>query len=172
MLTKEQIEKKLSVLIGERIRQFRRAALMLGVDIGEDVDYVYASGLQKGKKVLKPMFSLHIQASWRLLKGSGICLAQSAMFSSMNGFRWVEDSEIAEVDSPFKQISSELNETFQASSITVTRVDVSDYGDLKLYMGNEYCLEVFVDSVGATESWRFFEVNSDEHLVVFDDSDI
>ena len=159
--TKEIIEGKLSALEGKQIRQLRRAALMLGVDFGYDV---------KCEHEIEYLYSVHIHSSWRLLKDSQIIFGQSALFSKMSGFRWCDDNNDETIDTfSFTSISEELNETFDANSIRVINIEANDLGDLKILMENGFCLEIFVDSIGDTESWRFFKNDDDsEHFVVFD----
>jgi len=168
---KELIENELSALVGKRIRQFRRAALMLGVDIGEDVEFKYTVGAKRGEVTTRSKYVLHIHAPWRLFKDCDICLSQSAMFTNMNGFRWCEDNEETIDSFPFARISRDINELFEIETINITKIEANEQGDLKLYMENDYCLEIFVDSIGDTESWRFFETIGDRSLVIFDDGD-
>ena len=48
---KEQIENELSALVGERIRRFIRAALMVGIDFGEDIVEIYCLQSKKSEYV-------------------------------------------------------------------------------------------------------------------------
>ena len=163
------IENELSILKGERIRQLRQGALMLGVDFGEDVEYTYATGPKRGEISVKPRYALHIHTSWRLLKDEDICLSQSAMFTNVNGFRWCEDTKEGMERLLFAEVSKKLNEIFEAETIYVLKIEANEQGDLIICMENDYRLEVFVDSIGDTESWRFFETNGDKSLVIFDE---
>ena len=167
---KALIEAELSVLVGEQVRQLRRAALMLGVDFGDDAEYEFMAGSQKGEVITRPKFSLHIHSSWRLLKEDAICLGQSAFFNRMSGFKHHDDSEEATESSEFTAVSREINEMLKADMVRVTKIEATELGDLKVYMGDDYCLELFVDDIEGTESWRFFRNDDDsEHFVVFNE---
>ena len=121
---------------------------------------------------MKPKYSLHVHTSWRLYEGGDIRLSQGAMFANKHGFRWHEDNRETIEELPFAGISRELNELFETEAIHVTKIEANEQGDLKLYLERDYCLEVFVDSIGDTESWRFFEANGENgHFVVFDEED-
>jgi len=162
---KEYIEHSLSVLIGEKIRQFRRAALMLCVDFGENTEYKNCDNQIE----IKICFSLHVHSSWRLLKDGEICIGQSDLFNrDIGGFKVYEydDKLIANVE--FANISKELNEIFETETIRVIKVEANELGDLKIYMENDYCLEIFVDAFEDAESWRFFRMDNDsKHIVIF-----
>jgi len=171
---KELIEDKMKVLIGERVRQFRRAALMFGVDFGEDVEYKHMAGPRRGKVSIFPKFALHIHSSWRLLKEGKIYLGQNDLFNHMDGnFKLYIDDEESNHDVEFVRITEKLNELFELESVVVTRIEANELGDLRVYMEKDYRLELFVDSNENNESWRFFRNDDDsEYLVVFEEDEI
>ena len=171
--TKVQIENVLSTLIGSPIRKIRRSAFMLGVDYGDDVEYTDLTGSKRGQVRMVPQYSIHVHSSWRILKNNDICLGQSDLSRKFEGFKSHENNdEVFDREEVFTEASKELNEIFRAGTIKVIRIEASSFGDLKIYMENGYCLELFVDSVGATESWRFFSMDDDScHFVVFDECD-
>ena len=165
MSIKHQIEGELSVLLGERIIGFRRAALMVGVDFGgNEENGRMASGGRDACKTRR--YALHVHSPWRLLKESDVCLSQYAFCHQMNGFRRYEEND----EDAFARLSSEINRGFKSEAVRVKKVEANELGDLKIYMENEYCLEIFVDSIGNTESWRFFDGDRESgHFVVFDE---
>ena len=162
---KKYIENNLSILKGKKIRQLRRMALMIGVDFGEDIEYKNSDNQIE----TKICFSLHIHSSWRLLKNGEICVGQSDLFNrDIGGFMTYEcdDKSIANVE--FTRISRKLNEIFKTEEIKVTEVEANELGDLKIYMENNYRLEIFVDAFEDAESWRFFRTDNDsKHIVIF-----
>jgi hypothetical protein len=169
---KKQIENRMSVLIGKRARMVRRAALMLGVDFGEDIEYEHIVGINRGKINKTPEYSLHVHTAWRLLKNGIICLSQCSFFDSANGFRWLKEQNETTDSSPFSRLSNEFNERLTTEAVIVTGIEATELGDLKINMGNKYCLEIFVDSIENIESWRFFRNDHDsQHLVVHDQED-
>ena len=166
---KETIENNLSILVGERVRRLRRAALMLGIDFGEDVEFKSPTGPEQSKISIVPKYALHIHSSWRLLKDNDICLGHSDLFSRMSGFKYQENSEEAIDSIEFFRVSEDLTKEFEAKAIKVTRIEASELGDLIIYMEQEYSLEIFVDAEGDTESWRFLKrTEKENHFVVFD----
>ena len=47
--------------------------------------------------------------------------------------------------------------------------EANELGDIKIDMEQGFCLEIFVDAEGDTESWRFFEINTKEsHFIIFE----
>ena len=171
---KKQIENELSVLIGERIRQIRRVVLMIGIDFGDDVEYKHLVGAKRGEISIIPKFSLHIHSSWRLLKDGNICLGQSDLFNRIDGeFKLYKNDSESMYNIVYNNTSRKLNELFDAKSMKVINVEANELGDLKIYIENDYCLELFVDSIGNNESWRFFRNDEDfEHFVVFGEGEI
>jgi len=171
---KSQIEKELSVLVGTRIRQIRRAALMIGISFGDDIEHTYATGPRQGEVELLPKYVMHIHSSWRLIKNDDICLAQSEMFNRIidGCFKIYKYEDEVAIDSvPFIEISKELNKAFETKVIRVTKVEANELGDLRIHMEEGYYLELFVDSVGNIESWRFFSNESETHFVIFDEAE-
>ena len=168
---KKLIENELSILIGIRIRNFSRAALALCVDFGDDVEYKYVTGPKAEEAYMASEFTIHVHSSWRLLKDDDICLSQDALFNHMNGFKWCDKWEGETETELFSEISGELNEIFNNNAVRVVKIEATKFGDLKVYMEKDYCLELFVDSIGDTESWRFLrkEDNKSKHFVVFDE---
>ena len=165
---KKKIEDEMQVLIGERIRQIRRVALMLGIDFGNDVEYKHIVGSKRGEISIVPKFSLHIHSSWRLLKHGDICLGQSDLFNRIEGeFKLYKNNEESRYNVVYTEISKRLNEGFDNEPIRVIKAEANELGDLKLYMEDGYCVELFVDSIESNESWRFFRNDKDlEHFVV------
>jgi len=169
---KNQVENELSKLIGERIRLFRRAAFMLNVCFGSDVAHRSLTGARQNINIsTEPRFNLHIHSSWRLLQDDEICLGQSDMFNRMAGFKTTEKDDMMYVeDAVFDEFSKELNQNFEMKRINIIKVEANELGDLKICMEDNYCLEVFVDTCGNNESWRFFDINEEkEHFVVFEE---
>ena len=182
--TKKQIENRLSVLMGKRILQLRRAALMLGVDFGYDLkqenghdfsiitvneNHFHGKEGVTEKRVIQtmPIYSLHIHSAWRLLKNGAVYLGHSDFFArGVGSFKKYPDDETAD-DVEFTRLSEDLNKVFKVDTMRVIMVEASETGDLKVHMENDYCLELFIDSSGDNESWRFFKTDDDfPHFVV------
>lgn len=169
---KEQIEKELCKLIGKKIKGFGRAALMLIANYGEIPNPSEAEC--KEKDISSKLYAIHAHSSWRLLKDDDIILAQSEMFNRVidGCFKIYEyEDEEAQNNVPFIKISDELNAIFESEIIRVTKIEANELGDLKVFMEKGYCLEIFVDSIGNIESWRFFADGDTKHFVVFEDEE-
>ena len=170
---KRYIENELSVLIGEEIKKLRRVVSMVGVDFGDDIEKVMNDEIQSSSEQAEinksSKFSLHIHSSWRILKDSEICVGHSDLFNrDIGGFKIYEynDKSVANVE--FTKISRGLNEIFETETIRVIQVEANELGDLKIYMEDNYCLEIFVDAFEDVESWRFFRNDKDsDHIVIF-----
>ena len=170
---KATIENKLSILNGERIRRFKRAALLICVDFGDDVESIVETGAERGITRITPRFAIHAHTSWRLLKDGEIVLCYSDLFSrGVADFKVIaEDQENKLSDAEFITISNEVNKALNSESIRVSKIEANEIGDLRVFMDSDYCLELFIDSRGDTESWRFFRMDDNSpHFVVFDES--
>jgi len=169
---KEQIEAGLSVLIGQPIRYLRRADLMLGIDFGDNVPCKQKTEPKKGEVIMKPKFAIHIHCSWRILNDDCIYLGHGDLFGRILGHFRIHDDDADFDDVPFDPTSKDLNELFAAREVRVTLVEANDLGDFKIFLDDNYCLEVFVDATGNEESWRLLTMDDDsDHFIVFDEED-
>ena len=169
---KKQIEIALSVLVGQKFNYIGRGADMLDIGFGNDVEYISSINSERH---LASCFALHAHSSWRLLKDGDIFVGQNDFFNHMSGFRICEDNHdvlYIEKDT-FSEISEELNKTLKEKDIMVTKIEATELGDLKVYMEDDYCLELFVDASGNNESWRSFSYveNDSPHFVVFEEEE-
>jgi hypothetical protein len=144
---------------------------MLGVGFGDDVEYRHIVGPERGKNSIVPRYSIHVHSSWRLLKEKCIVLGQSDLFNRMVGeLKLYRDDVETEIKvGKFDDTSRELNELLKTKNIIVTKIEANDLGDVKIFLEDDYCLEIFIDAAGVEESWRFFETGEDgKHFIVFD----
>jgi len=167
---KEQIETTLSILVGQKFNYIGRGANMLDIGFGNDVEYISSIN---AKRHLVSCFALHAHSSWRLLKDGDIYIAQNDFFNKMSGFRTCEEhNDVLYIEKEvFSETSEELNKTLKEKDIKVAGIEATELGDLKVYMEDDYCLELFVDASGNNESWRFFSnmENDSAHFVVFEE---
>jgi len=116
-------------------------------------------------------YALHLQTSFRICKGDKILIANSDMFEpteelqntpsfDWNTFNWdVQGFNI--FDKFAKQFKIEYGE-----ELTVQKITVGCFGDLKIELDQNVVIEVFINS-SKEECWRFFEKGTkNEHLVV------
>jgi hypothetical protein len=165
---KSDITTELSELIGERLNYIGRAANMLDIGFGEDVEYTTI----KGEKRTVSRLVLHVQSSWRIIKEDVIVLAFNDFFVPKDGVSYAVFEENSFGNSQFDEESEKLNEVIKSNLIKVTKICADELGDITIFMDNKYRLEVFVDVSGIEESWRFFEMDSEKsHFVVFEKED-
>ena len=166
---KKSIEDSVSVIIGEYFRYVSRAADMLTLGFGNDVEYVNPSGEKRNVA----QFSIHIQTSWRIVKKGLFTLGSYDFYLPKEGISYEvfrEDDNHGFGISEFDEISGRLNKSLESSPIKVVKVDANCFGDLHILMEDGTNLEVFVNSSRPVESWRFFEAGDDtSHLVVFEE---
>ena len=169
-----QAEEAVSVLKNQSLRFVFRFLDMICFEFG-DIIIKKAFGRNEEKK---PMFvdteagkyALHIQTFFRLSCGSELLLAGGDKFQPNSklaadenydsaGFDWSIDG-----NNRFDEVAKEIFP--QPCNLVVSDVSVSKLGDLKLSFTNGFVLEVLVDVSGTAECWRFFESQTEKHLVV------
>ena len=117
---------------------------------------------------------LHIQHAYRLVNTDKIVLALSDVYQpnsvycadqdfDYDSFAWDEvgNNRFDEI------VESDLLPRLNEDNFIVNDIELSNFGDLKISFGNGYSLEVFIDTSGEKECWRFMDlINIDTHLVV------
>lgn len=160
----EKIEKFLDKACNQPVRYISRASNMLCLGLGEFT----SSCKDDGNNYKKSKFTLHVQTSWRIVNKDSrrILLAMSDFYvpnSTLNrtrDFIWDKSG-----NNLFDEKS--INWISVSKPIYVKSFKMDLWGDLFLYFSNGDVLEVFVNSSDNTESWRFFETESNKkHLVV------
>ena len=162
---KQQIEDRLSILIGERLNYLGRAANMLDIGFGDDVEHITL----RGEKHEVSRFVMHVQTSWRLIKGQEIVLGSYDFYTPRNDLTIDEFYDTEFGNSLFDETSKKMNDSIVDNPIQITGIEANDMGDAVIFMNNEHRLEIFVNASGDVESWRFFRMDDhSEHFVVFD----
>lgn len=165
------IKKRLTPILGERVRKIGRAGNMLWLSIGKEVKYV--DPIRNTTRVVN-MYNLNIQTSWKLVSEREIIVGSADLYRPSNGMdpheKWDWDESR---DNYFDWKTLSLNRLFEGQSIKVERIIADQYGSFALLLNNQYQLHVFTDSAEEIEFWRFFDFGSDNpHFVVFDSEDI
>ena len=115
-------------------------------------------------------FSLHIQCAWRIRSGDRILVGYRDVFvteDDTEGDKTATGSNRQPITRRDFLLESLINE--RADPLRVNRVDVDDLAGLSLLLDEGLVLEIFPDASGDdahSESWRFFEQNSERHLVI------
>lgn len=164
---KYQIKNHLIVIIGERFRYIGRAGNLVWLGFGKDTAFKN----YKGENEKRAQYSLHIQCPLRIIHneikqiGSGDIYEPCSTMKYAENFDW--DIQGANLfDEKARIIAKEL----LLNEITVTDIKCSETGDVRIYLSNGYIVEMFTNTSGAVEEWRFFETGSDkEHFVVTGD---
>ena len=161
-------KKALSVLIGKRLSIWRRASTMLTVQFG--------SVCREGDKSWGE-YALHIDCPWRLLRHGRIFTGREDLFEprilkrhfdwdKWANENWHDNLMEAIVLSVLKGVDKKTRSIENTRRIlTVTKVDVSALGDLRIHMTGGFCLETFAEGTD-TEFWRLLDWNKERHHVL------
>ena len=120
-------------------------------------------------------YALHIQTSWRFVKGDVILLASRDIYLPQdealdNGeYDFEEQStqkEITATSSIFDVSMHDFEKHFE--NATVKSFDISPLGDLRIDFTNGVYFETFTPSARKIEEWRFLPPGEEDHFVIFD----
>lgn len=169
------VSEALSKLNGEKLQTVMRAGSMGDFGFGNYVEKeVRRFDEEKNlvtKKISVPKFALHIDCHFRLSCGNEIILSRGDIFQpsltllqdtdfNYDTFNW---------DVYGNNRYDEISKQFfgdGASDFTINKVTISVLGDVRLHFENNFLLEISPDISGSEECWRFFEIGTDEHIVV------
>jgi len=122
-----------------------------------------------------PFMHIHIQSSYRLTHNGSIVLAAADMYQPKDGhlndpnfefgnFDWTIFGENRFDDVVQNKLLPCLDE------FIVSTVQFSEYGDLKVGFADGYTMDVFLDTSGEEECWRFLNTKDAEiYLIVTGD---
>lgn len=182
------IQEKIGVLIGQPLREIYRFAgasthfgfgEMVETDVferdesnklvkGDDGKYVKTKGL-------RPKFALRNECCMRMTCGDEIVFAKHDIFLpnsallNQSNFDWDSfDWKVFGGNYFDEMVEKYLGK--EPFGFVVKKISVSKFGDLTIKFENEFSLELFADSSGRDENWRFFDMNPHTpHLVVLGD---
>lgn len=107
----------------------------------------------------KESYVLQVQAAWRIKEKNTKTIAVAQMDEFMQS---EENKEITIFGIKIKNLKNKIENNL------VTSCSMNDYGDLKIDIGNNYILEIFIDTSEEEECWRILKMESDEkHYVVY-----
>jgi len=163
---RDKINSQLGGLVGKKLRCSGRASNLFWLEFGEMITIT-----RRDKTEQTAEYSLHIQCSWRITQQNTILTASRDFYSP--------NSECFEVDENFdwdivgnnrfdERIKSFLHAV--QNRLIVEKIDSDEIGGLKVFLSDNYVLEVFPDSSQDdeySEFWRFFTRKDDiPHFVV------
>ncbi len=175
-MNKREINKiimAISNLKGERFRQISRGGSMAGLGFGENVKAKVAYKTKSGKldlrEIVASKYAVHIGGFFRITHQGKIVLSKDDMFrpnSQMQKDDFDEDNFEWDVEGNNK--FDEQKKFFCDIDLLVQDIIISEIGDLKIVLSNDFCIEVFIDTNEDEECWRFFEVGNIEkpHIVI------
>ncbi|MFB2348654.1 MULTISPECIES: hypothetical protein [Priestia] len=136
---RKAIRSKLDKLVGLNVRCAGRASNLFWLGFGEKILVT-----RRGKTEEVAEYALHIQCSWRIVKGNKIVVASRDFYSPRTGlddeneyFEWdVQGNN--RFDEPIEFFIEGINE-----HTIVERVDSDEVGGLKIFLSQGYLVEVF-----------------------------
>ena len=158
------IEETLSKILNEPIRNIRRAAATGMIDFGQDK----ISKDSHGRERILTQYALHLQCAFRIIDSDKVIVANLDMFEPNSKTKWSENFDwdvfgANLYDEKCQLLVRELEDT----SIIVTAVKASCFGDLKIFLSNGYVIEVMNNLSCNEEIWRFFEPGTENAHFVF-----
>ena len=165
---REEIERGLAPLIGRPLWDAGRAGAMLWLQLGERRT---RPDDQLGRRELGE-FALHVSCPWRLVGPDGMVAASGDLFTPADP---TADPVDFEWDAPGANWCDVRLHAFIAatadSPLAVSSVSADDLGSLRVFLGEEFVLDVFPDSSHAahveSEFWRLLQPGTGSpHLVV------
>jgi hypothetical protein len=163
---REAIKSKVDKLVGLSLRYAGRASNLFWLGFGEKILVT-----RRGKNEELAEYALHIQCSWRIVKGNKILVASRDFYSPRTGLE--DENEEFEWDIQGNNRFDERIESFIVGineHTIVERVDSDEVGGLKIFLSQGYLLEVFPDTSEDdeySEFWRLFNRKEDSpHFVV------
>jgi len=171
METGEEIEKALSVLIGQPFWKASRATDMEMLHFGER----HPSTTKKGAPIEYGEYALHIQCAWRITHLDEIVVGRNDLyyppdgsFEFPEGVKWNIDLKNMR-DVRMKAFMQEHAD----SPLVVTSIEAHRAGAVSIFFTGDYVLELFPDNSSNgykednnMEEWRFMNGRNDHFVVM------
>jgi hypothetical protein len=163
---KEAIEKETMKLEGLKLRYLGRASNLLWLGFGNLVKVD-----RRGEIEEQAEFALHIQCAWRIVRTRSIFVGSYDFYEPHS--RWDGELDDFEWDiqgnNRFDERARWLTRGI-SNGIQVEKIEADVFGGLKLYLSQNFTLEIFPNSSDTdeySEFWRLFSPASDgPHFVV------
>ena len=160
-------------ILGSPFHGLRRAADMLCLDLGEEIERHFALPGPEGQVRTVPSYSIHLQTQWRFVRKGRIVLASRDIYEPFAPEAVDEDWRYDLVGRPavessrFDVLSPSLSRRLLGN--TVAACQISRLGDLTLEFSNGIRFESFTPSSLREELWRLVDYQREEHLVTFEE---
>jgi len=175
---KNKLINTISIINTQKLNQISRAGYMLTLGFGEliknNAAYKNEDGTFEIKKIYTPKYALHIDCPFRITCGDNILITKNDIFIANSELR--KKTDFNEDNFDFDNVGDssfdeKINKYFADSSIEffVHKIEVNKFGDLKIFLTDNFCIEAIIDSSENEECWRFFEAGNANkpHTVVF-----
>lgn len=160
----ETIGSALGAVLGERLRYIGRAADLVWVGIGQDVETTDRRG---GPRV-RAEHALHLQCPWRLTRFGVPFIGSEDLYRAI-GSNESADGELLHGEAAFDPAAEALTADADRSEHLVERVVGDDWGGFSMEFSNGLVLDVLPVTTASDECWRYFKPGEDgKHLVVFE----
>jgi len=170
------LQEKLSVLIGQPLQNISRVGGTVFIEIGSIIEkkslYRNKDGYADVKKEKSGKYVLHIECNSRFSLGNRIIIGKYDMYKPTIemkkelGF----DEESFEWDVLGNNCFDKNVKTFfnNFSHYIVNKIIINKFGDLKILFTNYFIFEIFIDTSGSDECWRFIDAENIniKHIVV------
>jgi hypothetical protein len=163
---KEEVEKALSVLVGQPFWFARRVSNLELLDFGPRIP----STNRKGEPFEHGEYALHIQCDWRFIHDDEIVIASNDMYYPPDGsahtpedFEW--DTEMGNL---YDVQMNSFMEKQTDQPLIVSSIEAGRAGSVSIFFNDNYVLDIFPahSTIGDNyvEHWRLLKVGA-EHFV-------
>ena len=114
-------------------------------------------------------YALHIQSGFRIRTKEKILVANLDMLEptleikKQSDFDWEKYDWEKKGNNYFDEWVNYFRK--ECRNGIVEKINISDFGDLTIFIDNGMIIEVFLNS-STNECWRFFERGADKHLII------
>jgi len=158
-LNNELLNEHFQKIIGKNVESIGRAAAMLWMGFGKEIDTVD----YKGNPTKKSEYALHLQCSWRIKNAQNqIIVGFFDMFEPRSHIEWSEDFDW---DIQGNNLYDEKVKKWLGNCDRyVVDYKIDSNLDLTLMFNTKERLEVFINQTSKSECWRLLEYKG-EHVV-------
>ena len=158
------IETALAAMLGEPLRYVGRAADLVWIGIGDDIEILRHGG---GTRVLAE-HAMHLQCPWRFTLRGHPLVATWDLHRSIGSDEWA-DGELAQGEAAFDPAAVRLTADAADRDQRVEVIVGNDWGGVSVAFTGGLVLDVLPVTTAADECWRYFMPDADEnHFVVFE----
>lgn len=167
MTMQEEVESTLRVLIGKPFRDSGRSSDLQWFEFGSDVTTV---SKRNGETKTEGEYVIDTESAWHIAEPNGIFVgsrdrlypAGEDPYKDLLEFDW-DRPGVNRCDEKIQKFFEERKN----KPLFVQSVEANNWGGVKIYLSENYIIEIFPDDSLGGEDWRFFEPSkSSRHFVV------